>query len=359
MANIYERKGSPYFWIKYRTESGKIRQESTRFRIGIGPEARAARQLEAERTLEELKRGKTKRHENWEWVDQFFAVRYAANPVSLERYRSSWSTLKMFLDEKGIESVAHLRREHCFAYVEWRKSADKRNGKYKACQNTAILELKTLRLIAQEAVLRGLIQGNPCVKLGIKRESPKVKPELTAEDVAKIREEIPKWKNEEHRKMFGVSFEIARYQGCRLSETRINPQTDVTIVGDSGLIRFHAKGGKEFATMLHPALAPLFQRLKSEGRTTTWDIPKGRGRQWAASAWWKFLRSIGLKAKGITFHSTRVTVVTEMARNDIHESKAQAYVGHASTTVHRIYQRLRPADLTSVVSAVGGGDKCP
>ncbi len=215
-----------------------------------------------------------------------------------------------------------------------------------------------MRLILHEAVERNLITGNPCVRLGLKRDRQKVKPELTAADCDMIRAEIEKLDDGPLKEMFHLSFEIARHQGCRLMETQVNPMADVEILGDRlGTITFRIKGGREFTTALHPNLIPLFRQLQKERRTTTWSTPEHKHPVWASSRWWKFMKRIGLKGKGACFHSTRVTVVTELARGNVHESKAQSFVGHASTTVHRIYQRLRPADLADCASAVG--DKHP
>ncbi|MGN6644107.1 MAG: tyrosine-type recombinase/integrase, partial [Verrucomicrobiota bacterium] len=247
-----------------------------------------------------------------------------------------------------------------FDFIDWRRSPS-RKGRYQAKLSTALLDLKLLGIIMQEAVERDLITGNPCLRLGIQREKPPEKPELTAEDCELIRKSIPDVTDPIVREMLANSFEIARYQGCRLSETRLNPQTDVTLpVGDAfGTIQFRAKGNRVHVTTLHTNLVPLFRRLKEEGKTTTWKLPESAGRQWASNKWWKFLDRIGLKEKGITFHGLRVTVATEMVRNNVPENKAMKYLGHASTTVNRIYQRLRPRDLGDCVDGIGGGRTYP
>jgi integrase len=53
-----------------------------------------------------------------------------------------------------------------------------------------------------------------------------------------------------------------------------------------------------------------------------------------------------------TFHCTRVTVITRMARAGVPIQQAMAYVGHADQTVHRIYQRLQADDLTKCTEAL-------
>lgn len=68
-----------------------------------------------------------------------------------------------------------------------------------------------------------------------------------------------------------------------------------------------------------------------------------------------FFKAIGLPH--LCFHCTRVTVITRMARAGVPISQAMRYVGHASTAVHKIYQRLAASDLSSAVNAIsyGGG----
>lgn len=355
MASLYERKDSKFLWVKWRDASGKLRQESTGCLKTSGADKRRARQIEAEHTLAELNSGQELRIKaGWAWVSEFLAVRYRGSPPTLGRYLTAWATLSLFIEERQIVAPANFLRQHCYDFITWRQKPDVGKGKYRAGHNTALLEIKTLRLIMHEAVERRMINGNPCVRLGLKRDRPKVKAELMDEDCRRIREGIAALPPGPVKEMLDLSFEISRHQGCRLMETQLNPMEDVQIRKEGNTIRFLQKGGREFVTLLHPALVPLFERLQAAGRTTTWTTPEGKNRVWASSRWWKFLDTLGLKAKGVCFHSTRVTVVTELARQNVHESKAQSYVGHASTTVHRIYQRLRPKDLRECVDAVGG-----
>lgn len=360
MANLYKRTDSCFYWITYRDAAGATRQESTRLRHENPVEVRKARALEAQRTADELARGASatvgrRRSKGWLWVQPFLDVRYHTNGTTLERYTDCWRTLIMFLTERKIESPMNLIRQNCFDYMAWREKAEPKKGKYRARHNTALLELKILRIVMQEAVERGLAQGNPCVKLGIKRDEQKIKPELTQEHVDKIRAGIPLVLDPAVRQMLANSFEIARFQGCRITETRLDPRKDVDL--ETMEIAFRAKGKKDHVTALHPSLVPLFKRLRKEGKAFTWEIPAGRGRQWASAHWFRFLHKIGLKADGVTHHCNRITVISEMARNNVSEAKAQKFVGHSSTLVHRIYQRLRPKDLSECVAAIASGDK--
>lgn len=347
MASLYRRKHSPFWWIKFRTAHGELRYESTGLRVGIGKDTRLASEFVAEKTLIERRTRGVTAGEQWNaWVPGFLDERYRNKPQSHLRYSTAWRTIKMFLAEKSIFSPRALTRQDCQAYIEWRQVPDKRNGKYRAGHNTALLELKTLGLIMREAVIRNYAAANPCRELGISRIAGRVKPHYSLAEITLVR--VAAQKQQEPLRSFLVnSFEIARYQGCRLSETYLNPMKDVSL--KDMRITFRAKGGKEHVTRLHPKLRPLFAQLIRDKRTETYKPVKS-----PAKTWFNFLKSIGLKAANpnLCFHSLRVTVATELARANVHESKAMRFLGHASTTVHRSYQRLRPDDLEEAVNAV-------
>jgi integrase len=89
----------------------------------------------------------------------------------------------------------------------------------------------------------------------------------------------------------------------------------------------------------------LIDELKKQKATHTCILPK-----MAAKEWHFFFKEVGLPH--LSFHSTRVTVVTKMARAGINQQQAMRYVGHASETVHRVYQRLTALDVAGVTQAV-------
>jgi integrase len=115
------------------------------------------------------------------------------------------------------------------------------------------------------------------------------------------------------REFLSNSFEIARCQGCRLSETRLNPMTDLDLANRH--IAFGVKGGGTHVTLLHDKLVPLFEQLQRAGRTATWSPPDDAGcRQWASTQWNRFFDAIGLRQRlpNACFHSLRVTAATAM-----------------------------------------------
>jgi integrase len=142
-------------------------------------------------------------------------------------------------------------------------------------------------------------------------------------------------------------FKIALHHGCRLSETSV-PMSSIDFV--RGTIRFVAKGkngrAKIYTNRIHPAIIGHLRALKDAGASVTCTLP-----QMASKEWHTLLKGCE-ETKHICFHSTRVTVITRLARAGVPVQQAMAYVGHASETIHRIYQRLRAEDLSSCATAL-------
>jgi len=106
-------------------------------------------------------------------------------------------------------------------FSAWRTTKDTRlNCKRKKTKpislNTALLEIKVLRLVINQAVKLGMVQVNPCVASGRCEGETKLKPELTDSDILTIRKELvtrPEWDESVLRNRSAY--------GCRFSETRI------------------------------------------------------------------------------------------------------------------------------------------
>jgi hypothetical protein len=347
MACLYKRKRSPFWWIKYRDPfTGKIIYESTGFKLFVGPETRRAKELEAEKTLAERATARVSSSENWSaWVNQFIAARYSQSAASRLRFTTAWHSVEMFLLEMKIAAPRNLTRDHCNAYFEWRKQPDTKNGKYRAGHNTALLEMKTLSLLMKEALRRGYARENPARDLGIKRAPRKLFPELTDEALEMIRLAIST-QPEPRQTFLRNSFLIARWHGVRLTETHLNPQTQVWQQDIHGKLRwmvlFHQKGGKTRPKVLHPELIPLLSKLKQDGAVQTYEPPDKPSR-----VWFDFLHDCGVKKllPNACFHSLRVTAASRLARAGVSEHKAMEYLTHASTTVHEAYIRWRPEDM--------------
>jgi len=355
MASLYKRPGSPYWWIKYQAAT-KVRRESTGLRFDDRLQTHRAHEIKAQKALAEVMTTPNEHDEHWDrWVLRFLQE-HAKCAATLRRHIHAWSYLLGFFDEHKIMVPRQLTHTHCRDYCAWRQRPDPARGGFVANINSVRGELSTLSLIMSEAVRRSFSPANPATNLRIPSGPRKVKPELTNEHLTLIEQALERGDfpaSDKIKDFLRISFLIGRYQGCRLSETHLNPLTDVNIAPDglSGRIHFRIKGGRDHAAPLHPKLIPLFQRLRAEGRTETYDGKLNKAGNWA-----RFLDHTGLRAKlppGACFHCLRVTAVTRLARDKtISMAKAMRYIGHASVVIHQVYQRLHCEDLDDCLAAL-------
>jgi len=359
MACLYKRKDGPYLWLKSKV-GGVEKQESTGLRADNAEHRRRAKQILYKKQLEESEaEDVTITAKGWAWVEPFLRLKYSApeSAGTLGVYLQAWRPLSEFLDENDIENPRQFMREHCALYFSWRKKRAEETSRPVGANVIAKNISFFANVVLAEAMKRGWITVNVALDPGFPREKVREKPVLTAEHDAIIREIIEKERDPIIKHMLHVSFEISRHQGCRLAETRMN-LSDVDLARKE--IRFHAKGGKVFTTALHPNLVPLFEQLRREKRAVTWEpkpaSPKAPAR-WASRVWSEFFHEDAkLSNGGISFHCTRVTVVTELARAGVSLSQAMRFVGHASELVHAIYQRLQADDVsgcTKFIAATG------
>lgn len=351
MACLYKRSGSPFWWIKHYV-GGKPVLKSTRLLWTLPGETRKAKAMKIQLDLNEMKGGARKTH-GWSWVSGYIEQRYSTSPKTLENYRNRWKNLNAFFEARQILGPNSLTREHCHQFLEWRPNPDV-EGIFKASKNTALYEIKLLGLLMKEALQRGIADKNPCYGLGIQQDKPRLKPELTSEEIEKLRKELSRradacqgrWPRPARRvwpEWMEVAFEIALAQGCRQRECCL-PLSDIDL--KRGTITFSkVKKDKPYTTRLNPSLVPLIKRLKKEGRAMTCDMPQN-----PSAYFWRLFHKCGLKHA--SFHSTRVGVVTKLARGGVSQSLAMRFVGHASETVHRIYQRLSVDDLDGCLKAL-------
>lgn len=342
MASKFQRENSSFWWVKWRDDQGRIRRESTKYRIGLGLDTRECERHVATLSLKE----KTNRivrnddHAFSRWVPGFLRVTYANSGLTYIRYLGSWEIIQAFLDENELISPIHVQREHATKYMEWRmaQKIPGLKGKKTVCRNSAMLDLTILRVIMYEAQKRGYIQANPISKLRLKKDAPRAKPEFTHEQITVIREALkdkPDWMR--------VSFEIALRQGCRFSETCL-PMSSIDL--DDGTITFVIKGGRKHNTKLHPGLRPMFEKMRADRQAMTYTMPERN----STRDWSRFFKR--MKMPGYSFHCTRVTAITMLARAGVNEQQAMAYIGHSHSEIHRIYQRLKARDLSACVEAI-------
>lgn len=204
-----------------------------------------------------------------------------------------------------------------------------------------------------EAVRRDFITASPLERMGIKRHKSPEKPEATDAEIAAARAELAR--REGHlpigKRWMTVSFEISLHQGCRLRETSL-PLASIDI--EARTIQFVQKGSRVFTTRLHDGLVPLMRELNEAKLERTCELPKMASKHW--HWFFKGRHDSGHHDEGVAprlcFHCLRVTVVSRMARAGVPMAQAMAFVGHADSAVHRIYQRLTAPDLTGAVAAL-------
>ena len=284
--------------------------------------------MAAEYSLKERKQSPLSSGENWPlWVDRFLQ-QHCRSPLTLTRYRNCWTALERFLNAKEIQRPRMLTYSHAREYFDWRMAKPEL-----AHHNTALEEVKVLSMIMGEAVKRGYTSGNPCRELRIGRIKPKKKPELTDTHIEKIWDKLrtrPAWMKR--------AFALGLCHGVRISECRV-PMGDIDT--KRGLIHFRkTKGDKPFTAQIHPSILPMIYEAEKGKEKFFCDLPVT-----APKLFHQFFQTIGMK--GFSFHCTRVTAVTRMARNNVPTAKAMAYVNHSSELVHEIYRRLQPEDLTA------------
>jgi site-specific recombinase XerD len=340
MASLVARKDSQFWWIKFvEPTTGKRVFKSTSYPRADPIETKKARALESAWTAKEKSTAANVANprNTWvEWVPDF--LKRHARGRTLVRYQTAWEWIFTYLREIGVTRPSELTYRHCLGFLDWRtKKVTRLHSKTKKKKlvklNTALNDIKVLRIVMGQAVKLGIAQANPCFRLGVQKEEAKEKPELTDADIADIRTAL---KGED--KWMHTAFEIAINTGCRLSETRIKLSN---IDFERGTILFESpKGGRTraFTTPLPAAIKPMLLKIKDRGDAYTLTLPPVPGKDW-----WSFFKRV--KRSDLCFHSTRVTFVTRLARAGVPQSIAMRLVNHSSVLVHKIYQRLGVEDV--------------
>lgn len=268
------------------------------------------------------------------WVPRWLELGF--KPRSRQRYTTAWAHLECYLHERKLSVPRAVNYATAEDYLAWRTAQTRRRGTF-INYNTALTELRFFGSVMREAVRRGFCDGNPIGQLGLSRRNVKEKPEITEAEDLRIRSELgkrPRWMLE--------CYQVAICQGCRLMETMV-PMSQVDLARNT--ITFHGKGGKVFTTAMHPGVRPLAEAKQKVGSRHLVDLPP-----MPAKAWWTFFREVGLPH--LCFHCTKVTVITRLCRAGVPQGVAMSYVNHSSEEVHRIYQRLKVADVGQAVSAL-------
>lgn len=341
MAWLFKRPKSPFWYIGYRKATGRV-PESTRLRYDDPCQTREARDRLRQANADE-RAGKLDRQRFSVWVPEFLKVRYGKQPANLKSYTNRWRALEPFLASRKIFYPRELTGEAAWQYILWRTGPTKREGGVRrASKNTALEELKTLRMFMRHAIALGYAGRNPLDGIRIPWDEQKEKPEIETEDLPRIMEALTK-----EAAWLGTMFRIAYHTGCRLNDSRL-PLRHVDL--ERRLIHFPSpKGSKPFTIPLPDPLYPLLVEAKRTGAAFAFDPPCPMRN--TSARWIHFFRKLGMS---YSFHSLRVSFISRCIRAGIPENVVQRLVNHASVLVNRLYQRHRSEDLRAAVDSIPG-----
>ncbi len=342
MASLRRHSRSPFWYLRRRDlDSGSWVEKSTGLRADDQAATHKAQRLAERASVEEQRIGGPNTSPAFlAWVPGYISTHWTGKGDSRRRYGVAWQAIKAFLAEQGIVYPRQVRYAHGGAYIRWRM-ATKVHGR-EVCHNTALLEVKFLSQLINEAIRREFTESNPIARLGIARAPQKLKPELTDADIAKIRARLasePEWMR--------TCFEIALYTGCRFSECSI-PMENIDL--DGGTIRLRDAKRKEddprkyFTVPIHTKLRVILSNLKRQGGVRTCNLSSDKNGRINS-----FFRACGVQA---SFHSLRVTFVTRCHRGGLSQVEAMRLVNHSSSLIHRIYSRLNVEDVRAAQSKI-------
>lgn len=341
MAWLYIRKRSPFWWIGFPKKTG-LPAQSTGLRYDDPAQTRQANEILRLAQAEEKFAGG--RRQTWsQWVPEFIQQRYGASPANLKSYTNRWKALSAFLDDAGVEYPRDLTAQHAWDYVTWRTRDGKRSGGIrKARKNTALEELKWLRLLMRQAVALGYVHRSVIEGVRMPHDPRKEKPEIAPEHLPVIWQALqskPEWMR--------VQFQIGYYTGCRIAETNI-PLRYADL--DRREIHFPtAKGGKPYTIPMPKELEPLFRKLKRDRAPEARAFDPDCDERTMSVRWCEFFKALGMP---YSFHCLRVSFVSRCARSGLPEHSVMRLVRHASASVHRLYLRIRAQDLRVMADTI-------
>ena len=327
---LYPKKRSPYWYIQYVDAEGRRHDKSTGLRRDDPNDTAKAQALRAQVEADSFKTG-TQAPGNWDWVEKWLE-RHCKTALTLQRYSTAWKWLALWLQLEHLHSPRQITYKKGIGYLDWRVKAKKKSGK-SAGRNTAIIELKLLSQILDEAVRMEEADANPLSSLDVHRDEAKEKPEIREDEIHQILSALegePEWMQ--------ISFKIALYTGCRLRETRLHGEN---IKLDENKITFgKPKGGKKraFSVPIPRKLKTLLRDLKETRKEWIFEFPFQPSRRWQ-----QFFTKLNLSH--LTFHCTRVTFVSRLHRAGVPREIVMRLVNHANELIHRIYEREKVDDL--------------
>ncbi len=334
MASSYERKDSPFYWLRIKSPDGRWTFVSSGIRKDSAGAARKIQQRVTEETAREKRMNTETSALLARWVPGWIGYHYT-NPKSARRAMNAWAHLSAFLKERRVIHPEEVTYGLCHDFMKWRtdEEACEDEGRRLGNWNTALTELRILGTIMQEAMAQGYVMANPCARLRLGRKDVKGKRPIEPHE-----QEIIEHALKDAEEWLRDSWLVGIKQGCRLGEVEV-PLDQISIPNRA--IPFRVKGGRIHPAPLHRDLIPLVIRRRSEGREKLIDLPKSPSKEWI-----NFFRKCGFD--DLSYHCLRVTVITRFALADVTSEKAMQYVGHCNELTHAIYRKLKPRDVASL-----------
>jgi integrase len=335
MASLKPSKKTPNWVLSYRDlATGEWKTKTLQLRRDSKTDTRKAEAIARRATADERRSKPMLGGQYAQWVDDYIDYRYT-NENTRRRSSYYWSRLWDFLKEKKITHPQKFRYEHVQSYLTYRKSQG-------VCHNTARQELKFLSTLMDEAVKREYAFNNPLAGTRIPREPSKVKPDLSAADLRKIRSNFadrPEWMQ--------IVLEICAHTGCRFNEAAllrsdVDFRRDLIHFRDSKKNPLHPR--KNFSIPIPEGLKPFLQKLFKKQEFTVPPLSREQNRL--------FNKALSQVVKGATSHCLRVAFITRCHRKGLSESVSMKMVNHSNQLVHKIYSRLNVDDVRKAAKQV-------
>jgi hypothetical protein len=291
-----------------------------------------------------------------EWVMPWIQTRWGANETRTSKIYTNyfWRWLRYFR-ENQISHPGALTLKHVEDYFAWRA---KRRGSQRTVgnRNTAIGEIKFLRMMMDYAVQQGYATENPAKELVLKKEAAKEKNLWEDHEIKLVSDALS-----QPDKKFGwmhVTFLMGYYQAVRINQCRVplsridfrRHQIDypgqIAVDGKKANL---VKGGKGYVHRIddefYPILKEIVAHRRAIGKSTLCDIPLLCGVEYRV-----FLDGLGLHH--LVHHGLRTTWITVAAKAGVHQAIAQKFVHHSNAEVHAIYQKFSVNDQAPMLAGI-------
>lgn len=335
MASVYPRKGSRFWWIRYRDANGKRKAISSGIDKRLPGSKSLAKAEAAKHLADEALVPRVNEKEAWAaWAGVYMEERYKGTG-SHRNATVALRDLLTYFAENGIRTPRMVNYQNAAGFIPWRIGKKPGRGLPRITLNTARLRFLYFRILMAEAVRRKFASFNVCRDVAVRGERPKEKLEITEDDEKKIESALktaPEWMQDQ--------WLVMMRQGCRIAETRCPlPQIDTQRM----TITFRVKGGRFHTAALHHDLLPIVYKARAQGRLLLIE-----GSPNDAARWCDFFKALKLPYSS---HCCRVTVITRLLRESHSAALVSAFIGHTEE-INRIYRRLKPADSKALLTTL-------